>query len=223
MRFFLIAIWASVALAQSTANLWIDSNGGTCTRSASPAAYVGAAACSSFTAAYNAALGGDTIYVKSATYGDQVVPTRSLGVSYVTISSTPGETVNTGAISVQSNYVIINGFQVGNHTLDVAPAGSGSTCTEHNVIISNNVLAGTAARINAGCDNITIKGNDISGTNQCVSGSEDAIQLIGFGDFGNYIPSNMTVQNNYIHDMATAEDSAERTPMGSKRLGAVTV
>ena len=40
------------------ANLWVDTNGGSCTRLASPGAYVDAQACVSADAAYGAASNG---------------------------------------------------------------------------------------------------------------------------------------------------------------------
>jgi len=45
----------------TTANLWVDTNGGSCARAASPAAYGDAQACASFDAAYAAAQLGDTV------------------------------------------------------------------------------------------------------------------------------------------------------------------
>jgi hypothetical protein len=62
--------------AAETANLWIDADGGTCTRSASLVAYVDAAACSTVSAAYTAAsnTAGDTICLKPNSYGSQTLP-----------------------------------------------------------------------------------------------------------------------------------------------------
>lgn len=53
-----------------SANLWVDSNGGTCLRSATPASYADGAACSSFAAAYSAASSGDVVGVRG-TLGTQ--------------------------------------------------------------------------------------------------------------------------------------------------------
>lgn len=62
----------AVAAAQ-TANLWIDTNGGTCTRQGTPASYSDAAACASIQAALAACTAGDTIRMKTGTYGDQTI------------------------------------------------------------------------------------------------------------------------------------------------------
>ena len=55
----------------SSANLWIDTNGGSCVRQATAAAYVDAQACSSFAAAYSAAQSGDSVRVRAGTYPAQ--------------------------------------------------------------------------------------------------------------------------------------------------------
>lgn len=60
-----------VQQAEGTANLWIDSDGGTCTRQSSPAAYSNAAACGSFNAAYVAATSGDTVGVTGTISSEQ--------------------------------------------------------------------------------------------------------------------------------------------------------
>jgi hypothetical protein len=55
------------------ANVWVDLDGGSCTRSATPAEYVDADACGSFDAAWDVASAGDTIVVKAGTYGPQSI------------------------------------------------------------------------------------------------------------------------------------------------------
>jgi hypothetical protein len=55
------------------ANLWIDTNGGTCTRSASIVEYVDAAACSSLSTAYAAATYGDVVGMREGSYGNQTL------------------------------------------------------------------------------------------------------------------------------------------------------
>ena len=79
----MMAILPCAALAQ-TANLWIDTTGGTCTRQGTPATYNDAAACASMSAAISACTAGDTIRMKAGTYGAQ-----SINVT----KTTPGCTV----------------------------------------------------------------------------------------------------------------------------------
>jgi hypothetical protein len=68
----LFLLLPTLACAQ-TANLWIDTNGGTCTRQGTPATYSDAAACSSMQAALAACTAGDTIRMKTGTYGAQTI------------------------------------------------------------------------------------------------------------------------------------------------------
>jgi hypothetical protein len=69
----------------ASANLWVDANGGTCSRTAgSGAAYSDAAACGSLAAAENAATGGDTVRIKNGIYGAQrITDAKSSRVTYV--------------------------------------------------------------------------------------------------------------------------------------------
>jgi hypothetical protein len=52
--------------------VWIDSSGGSCTRSSTAVAHQDANACASFAAAYTAAGSGDTVGVKAGTYPPQL-------------------------------------------------------------------------------------------------------------------------------------------------------
>jgi chitodextrinase len=62
-----------------TANLWIDTTGGTCTRQAMPGAYNDAQACGGLQAAANAASSGDLILIKDGTYpGEQLTGSKTL-------------------------------------------------------------------------------------------------------------------------------------------------
>jgi hypothetical protein len=87
----------SVALAQ-TANLWIDTNGGTCTRQSAAGAYGDAAACSSMQAAIAACTAGDTIRMKSGTYGAQTITATKTapGCTVIAESSTTVGRLTTG-------------------------------------------------------------------------------------------------------------------------------
>jgi hypothetical protein len=108
----------TTAPAAGSANIWVDTSGGTCARSSTPGAYVDASACASLTAAYNAASGGDTINVRCGTYTSQTIPQRSLGTTYTTIQKDPGDgsctQVNVassgGHLDIFANYVIVDGL-----------------------------------------------------------------------------------------------------------------
>jgi hypothetical protein len=69
-----IAVGGVIALTGGddpiTADLWVDPDGGSCTRADEPAEYDADAACPTFDAAYQAAASGDTVRVLGGTYAD---------------------------------------------------------------------------------------------------------------------------------------------------------
>jgi hypothetical protein len=100
------------------ANLWVDTNGGSCKRTAEPAAYTDAAACPSFNSAYLAAQPGDLILVKAGAYGSQTIANRSnlpIGSTPVVFQPAPGESATfNGGMTIDAHDVIVNGSdQVG--------------------------------------------------------------------------------------------------------------
>jgi hypothetical protein len=87
-----------------TANLWVDANGGSCTRFSPPAAYVDAQACPSLSAAYNAAQNGDFVAITDGTYGRQVIPS---GSKTVTFQAAAGVTPTLGTVQVQASNITL--------------------------------------------------------------------------------------------------------------------
>lgn len=79
------------------ANLYVDTSGGTCTRSASPVAYVDSAACGSFAAAYTAAQSGDVVGVTgslgSQFFAGGYLATQGRGTKTLTFRGEPGNKV----------------------------------------------------------------------------------------------------------------------------------
>lgn len=95
-RFPLATATPTATPEPGTANLWVDTDGGTCTDNADPAEYSSAAACSSLDAANDTCENGDTVRVKAGSYGSQNVTgwnSRTLGAGDCTISEASGETV----------------------------------------------------------------------------------------------------------------------------------
>lgn len=88
------------------ANLWVDTDGGTCSRQGTAGEYSDAGACSSFAAAASAATSGDTIRVRVGTYGRQ----GSLGSSGKTLTyiGEDGATVDSGSVSGGDAYSTFN-------------------------------------------------------------------------------------------------------------------
>jgi hypothetical protein len=91
----------------STANVWIDSDGGSCTRSVSASIYDSAAACSSMQAAMTAAQGGDTVIIKSGTYPAQSITsgTKLSVVSFYAENYTPAVNAADAYSATTSVYV----------------------------------------------------------------------------------------------------------------------
>lgn len=107
-------------LAGDVANLWMDSNGGTCTRSASPVVYSDGAACGTGNAAYTAASGGDVVLVRSGTYTGFAPGTKT---GRVTFREQPGQTVTwsnstwgSGNKNVTLDGFNLNGWDLGSNS-----------------------------------------------------------------------------------------------------------
>jgi hypothetical protein len=63
------------------ANLWVDTNGGSCSRSSTPTPYADGTACGSLDAANDICQGGDTVLVQGGTYRQQMVSGNGVGRS----------------------------------------------------------------------------------------------------------------------------------------------
>lgn len=91
-----------------TANLWVDTNGGSCTRQSTPGDYIDAQACSSLNVAYQAASTNDLILIKGGTYGDQTIASRALGT--VTMRPAATETaIFDGSIVINTANLVLEG------------------------------------------------------------------------------------------------------------------
>lgn len=146
-RIFFTALAAlclpSVASAQ-TANLWIDTNGGSCTRQSSAATYNDAAACASIQAAVSACVPGDTIRMKSGNYGGQTI-TAVKTAPGCTVIAEPATT--TGLLTTHGAW-----YEIQNITANVNTGW---------------FITGTAS-------NITCRNCSFSGVNTSVFGYQDA-------------------------------------------------
>lgn len=104
----------------STANIWVNTSAGSCTRNASPATYSSGAACGSFQSAYAIAHCGDTIEIEPGSYDTQdlndvsgldsctspiLIEGASTGSPPVIGSVLSSEPAQTGAVGA-SNYIL---------------------------------------------------------------------------------------------------------------------
>ena len=100
---------APAPTATATANLWVDRNGGGCTRSGKAAGYRDAAACGSIDAAWDACRPGDSIVIKTGVYGDQAI-TGDKAAPGCTVrgerGTVIGDLVTGGAFFTLSNVII---------------------------------------------------------------------------------------------------------------------
>lgn len=85
------------------ANLWVDTNGGTCTRQASAAAYDDASACGSIDAAWDAATSGDTIRMRTGSYGAQTITGNKTQAT--TVIGGDGGTTTIGTLDTQGDWL----------------------------------------------------------------------------------------------------------------------
>lgn len=205
----------------ATANLWVDTNGGTCTRQASPAAYNDAAACSSGPAAYQAASdsGGDLVYVKGGTYSSGwafAADAGKTGSTDTVIAEAPGETVIvggscTGPVHIEcittddASHLTLRGFET--------PYFNGTVCgsLDHQgkVGMGRGGTDITFDDIDAGgifisVSDATVKNSDLGPWAVCNEGpsASDIRQLTGNGD-----PQTILFENNYVHDVLRTDGS----------------
>jgi hypothetical protein len=130
----ILALYLPALAWAQTAHLWIDTNGGACTRQSTPAVYNDAAACSSIQAALAAASNGDTVRVKAAaTYGSQSI-TAAKGAPGVTVRCE----VDTPSSCVFASYTFTNAawITIQNINFDI-----GDTCHNcgNSIVTSNNI------------------------------------------------------------------------------------
>lgn len=140
-----------------TANLWVDTNGGTCTRQSTPGAYVDAQACSTMNAAYLAASLGDTVLIRAGSYTGQSIAasTRTCG-SPVTFGEDNGDVTITDDFDANGDCTTINDITINGE------AGSNNDNRVFNVTW-NNVTMGHGIFL-ANSENTTIHGVCAHGT-----------------------------------------------------------
>lgn len=183
----------------TTANLWVDDNGGTCTRNATAAAYVDAAACT-LAAADTAAQASDNVKVRCASgsscsiNGDTWTNTNT-----VTVQESSGYTVTVGSFNGSSNPDSTNSLIV-----------TGSNTTFKDLTINYfEIQSGNAVTFDGitgqtfyvrGGDNTTVKNGDFSYQMNCggaQSGTRDQPTL----DYNNESGVTGTIiRNNIFHD-----------------------
>jgi hypothetical protein len=184
-----------------TAHLWVDTNGGSCARRASPAAYSDGQACS-WNGAYQAAQTGDFVGVRGGNYGDvKIGPNKtSIAAPGVTFQTAPGESVVVADFENGS----ISGAGGGSNISFIGPVTARTFRTDrtNNVVIDNwNVDCG-------GCvgeqifhleenNNVVVRNSEIQDNND-----NSLIWING---------TNLTFEHNVIHDAGLRSGSGAHT------------
>ncbi len=160
-----------------TANLWIDTNGGTCARSGTQVAYSDEAACSSIQASVAACTAGDTIRMKAGTsYGNQTITTNRTSPGCTVIGEGSGDTrlVTVGDLQTDGDWLELQNIVASNW--DAAGSGTGDP---HNITLRNMDLTGGAYVQNC-CRDISIIGgrwHDNNAINASITFSGDSAAL----------------------------------------------
>jgi hypothetical protein len=183
--------------AQKTAaNLWIDANGGTCSRQSSPGAYVDAQACASMQAAQTAAQAGDTVIIKNGTYGRQSLSSgqKTSAVSY--FAETSGQVLLTGTLSVGIDHVHITGIiSAGGHNTRNSLDIEDPTSTQWTDVLVDG-FHGSSLFVSA--SGVTIQNSEFGDADACTQGSTEDATRLWSGPFGN--PTSFKFLHNVVHD-----------------------
>lgn len=217
------------------ANLWIDDDGGTCAREATPGAYDNAAACGSAQDAYSAASCGDTVRYKAGTRYDSL--TIRSGTKHCTretrIVFRPEDDAR-NAVEAQSSVVVsqidiqvkdcwceirdidtFTGSTTGGEVrVDATPADSSEPPASAHVALRriDTRTFWLPAR------DVEIYGGSAGGFNACDDGDgglQDAVQIWQAGSPAQ-APGDILIDGLHVHDMgatATCDDHSDAIQM----------
>lgn len=198
-----VTLTTQLALAQAApnvANLWIDTTGGSCTRQATPTAYVDGQSCSSIQAAQAAAQGGDVVVMKTGTYGSQSLSANEK-TGIVTYYCETWRQCFVGGLSISIGNVTLHGL-----------TGTGGFNSRPDITLTTNtgkpvVLDGfQGKRIWLPGSNITVSNGDWCNGTPSSTAENDCVQIWNS-------PSNVTLEGNVFHDWHSAYDSVYHNDM----------
>ena len=163
--------------APSGANLWIDGDGGSCTRSTSPAGYADSAACDSIESALSACQAGDTVVIKAGAYGNQGVNASAPSPGCTVVGE---DGVTLGALNTKGDNLTLR--QV---TVDVGDghAPGGWRNSGNNVTLESVALHGAFVSVNLAGSDVTWRGGELGvagktgGKRSCNSGDAEPVQI----------------------------------------------
>ena len=187
-----------------TAHVWVDANGGSCSRSVTPRAYADARACRNLQSAYHAAQAGETVAIRTATYPGQ---TLAAGTKRVTFRAAgPGRPTFGHFVSAAANVtvrgVVIQDRSEQSGTCTNAPYGilvaCGQSQTYDNVIV-DGLNTGGKHGIETPGRGFTLKNSEIRNI-------RDRKGFEGGAD-------DMLFENNYWHDITIRTDGVHNECM----------
>lgn len=203
-----VTVLSFTGYAQTTANLWVDTNGGSCSRQSSPGVYIDAQACSSMQAAQTAASAGDTIIIKNGTYGAQNLNSSAKTSMVYFYAETDGSVLVSG-LSISIDKVTVKGViasGVGNSrgTLSLTSSGTGTV-----------VDGFRARRIWISGNHITVKNGEFCDGSGSSSQEEDCVQVWNGSSYISFIGNSFHDWHG-DYDVKYHNDMIQFYPSGSR-------
>lgn len=190
------------------ARLWIDTTGGTCTRSSSPVAYSDAAACSNFNTALSAATAGDTVRIRDGTYPGLLMtgsPTKAVTFEGTSASAAKfGQLITTASnltfskVTFENRAVSWDGSTCPYWDYTLYLCGNGITLTD---VVVDGLEKGKPEGDSNRLGGIQVTGNNHTFTRVEVWNIRDNKGFQGGGD-------NLVVQDSLFHDVALTTEGA---------------
>jgi chitodextrinase len=188
-----------------TANLWIDSNGGTCVRDAGHS-YADGTACGSFDGANDKCQNGDLVLVKGGAYPDQTVTGSNARTSACTMQGASGETVDFHTLRTSGNWLTVKDMLSDTGVTEHLGAAGCSWCnTGSNITLDNVDFPGKWAAIEiSNGDSVTWKNSELG------SAGNTADRLCGRDDEPARMSNatNVVIDNNVFHPFRGEENPA---------------
>ena len=188
-----------------TANLWIDTNGGTCVRDAGHG-YADTTACGSFDAANDKCQNDDLVLVKGGAYPDQTVTGSNARTSACTMQGASGETVDFHTLRTSGNWLTVKDMlSDSGATEHLGVAGCAWCNTGSHITLDNVDFPGkwAAIEINNG-DSVTWKNSELG------TAGNTADRLCGRDDEPARMSNatNVVIDSNVFHPFRGEENPA---------------
>ena len=198
------------AAAPNGANVWIDADGGSCSRSAQPAPYRDGGACGSLSDAYEAASLGDTVRLRAGTYEGQAVAFEELKggpdevlerVVFAPDRDAPGTVVFEGTVEILAPHVELRRLSVPGDTIIARYRSDDPAEQAGNVHLVENDVG--KIQLNS-VSNFRVAGNDIGPRED-----SDGIDVYAYPVDDGHHPAHGVIEDNDIHDHTLSPGSSE--------------